>query len=67
MVMDISGVSSGVVPSTAQNNGDTSVAQEVVRQTLDRDSQTKTETSEAPSHPTQANEGSIGSKLDAFA
>jgi len=61
--MDISGVSSGVVVSVAQNNGD-AVTSEVVRQTLETESQTKTQTADAVSQPTKAVAGNNEEKSE---
>jgi ferritin-like metal-binding protein YciE len=64
--MDISGVSTGVIASTATNNGDNATV-EVVKKTLDTESQTDTQTADAVSQPTKATEGNLGTKFDAKA
>lgn len=64
--MDISGVSSGVVESVATNNGDVSTVA-VAKKTLETESQTTTQTTDAVSQPTKASEGNLGTKFDARA
>ena len=64
--MDISGVSTGVVASTAGNNGD-QVTVDVVKKTLDKESQTDTQSTDAVSQPTKATEGNLGTRFDATA
>ena len=64
--MEISGVSTGVVASSATNNGDNAIG-EVVKKTLDTESQTETQTADAVSQPTKATEGNLGTKFDARA
>ncbi|MFK5895072.1 MAG: putative motility protein [Pseudomonadota bacterium] len=64
--MDISGVSTGVVASAATNNGDSATVA-VVKQTLDTESQTETQTTDAVSQPTKATEGNLGTKFDSSA
>lgn len=64
--MDISGVSTGVIAATATNNGDNATV-EVVKKTLNTESQTETQTADAVSQPTAATEGNLGTKFDGSA
>ncbi len=64
--MDISGVSTGVIAATASNNGDQTTV-DVVKKTLDKESQTDTQSTDAVSQPTQVTEGNLGTKFDASA
>jgi ferritin-like metal-binding protein YciE len=65
-IMDISGVSTGVVASAATNNGDNATVA-VVKKTLDTESQTDTQTADAVSQPTKATEGNLGTRFDGTA
>lgn len=73
--MEISGVSTGVVASTAQKNGDTATSAEAVRKTLEVETQTQTQTTQAVSQPTQtsdtnnnlAKDGRVGTQFNASA
>jgi ferritin-like metal-binding protein YciE len=64
--MDVSGVSTGVVAATATNNGDNAIG-EVVKKTLDTESQTDTQTADAVSQPTKATEGNLGTRFNGSA
>jgi hypothetical protein len=64
-IMEISGVSSGVVESIATNNGDVSTVA-VAKKTAGTESQTTAQTTDAVPQPT-ATEGNLGTKFDASA
>ncbi len=65
--MEISGISSGVVATTAANNGNANIT-EVEKKSSEIESQTTTQISEAVPQPTQASDGgTLGSNFDATA
>ena len=63
--MDINGVSAGVVIDTAVKSADVNTNNEVEKRARDIESQTDTESQDAPSQPTEG--GSLGNNIDSFA